>query len=414
MDPRIHFDNIANSQASSAIHTANTGFSQNWVPVSTKAGKINMNESQLVNKNEQQTIYKIQPQSAYNSNALNSQQIRFQLTNGGYAGSYEKLVLGISLTNNSAGAVGFGDSNALFERAQIVTASGEVVQEGLTLDNYFDLALNNTDEDFSSMCQAMGFDANHNTETTTTAAGATRNYLLTIYSFINTVKPVMSLLAEPVYLELYFRALSPVSGTLTAATFNEIALLVKAKRLGQNEMDHIKREYSRCVMSRYTYWQRQYNDISLAASQTYDVRLQNLNGLSPFFLVTASALPITTANRYQFVALDSMNLVDHTGVSYDINRPANLMKSIIAPENFDSSVFDSKEIYPWSFADDCSACVKYGVNLGYKKFDSAHPDRLLITTPAGLSSGNYRVAISARMYGMIKIENGKLTSIKSG
>jgi len=411
-DPKTDFDAKIKESRGSAMHVAKTQLKQNWRKTATCGGMVRIRDDQQYNSVEMASLYTITPQTAVQTNALADQQIRFHLYS--FGGLYEKLYLKFQITNNSAGAVGFNPIG-MIKRVEMQLNSGEIVSTHHTDEIYKDIVLHMSDEDFKPVADLLQLNDDYTLDTTNTiGAGASKTYYIPIYTFLNLTEVCIDLLREPFYVNLDMAGATATTGTLTAATLDQVQLYVKGTRIPRVDMAHIKREYTIGISNRFLEWRSQEEPVTLSASTTVNILLRGFNVYAPFLLITAAPNPKTSANLFAYEdVFQTVELLFNNGTSYDITRDAEYSKKFHAVEHFHSSAFDALNILPICFAESCSDVILTGRVSGGMKFDSAAECTLRLVTRAGVS-GNYYIRVCGPGYGYIEIKDCKMRSIKSG
>lgn len=245
---------------------------------------------------------------------------------------------------------------------------------------------------------------------TAIANNASITYYLPLISFLSNTNLSLSSLDGDMLIRFNFHptARTIISGALPDCTGAQ--LLIRGCYEPRHILEHKNKLYQNVPLTvKYLDNQRHEQTMTLAASSSYTIVLSSIRGLVSYLFVVIRPAALTAANSVSFDAnINTVDIQDNSGNSM-IGRYARTLteaRNLIYAECFENSFNLNSNFFFLPFSESPASSFKSGANLGYAPFDGF--DKLILTTGAGLTPGNFEVCVYAKVYNHCTISQGRI------
>lgn len=391
-----------------------TSIQNNYVNVQTKNGMLirKRNSYHVIAQNKD--LVTVQPATTVPAALLNGGQIDYRIEKGA-ADVVDFAVLKNVFSNATGGAVVVSPAQMHIQRIEYWLQNGSTLiatQYGheLYLQNAF-LPRN----EYENICASMYLTESYASAATSIADGTSATFYIPIWNPWMATKIHPSGLEGNILIRVIYNtsALTTVSGGLLTCTSSSLQLHSRDQPQAlQNEQEKFYKDLKVPTCLSFLNIQRMQQQMSLSASNTYEIVLSGISGIASCMFFTIRPAALTASNCITYTAIDNYDLLDPSGSSLIGFTRKGLYEQLYEY----STCFDNKfrKLINFNcimFSQDPVQDFVSGQNNGYQPLTTY--ERLSFTTPAGLSTANYTIDIFAYVQDELKIVNGKGSSMKA-
>ena len=356
------------------------------------------------------------------NNMLNTGgSIDFWLREGMYD-IIDKVTLKLTLTNTSAAAAVYPNMLQLFQRISVACNQGSDLLSQYDGDYLFCMTSTYGNVEWALKSQYLNTNQQWQNNASGLPAGASATYYIPFTgSALNQIKLNMKYIKGDVRVKFELRPWTTFGQSGTAPQITTCGLILNQTNLDAGDME-LKRAVYKTINGvlpppiQYRYLDQLYfsnGGVAMVPSNKYTYVLNSIRGMVShlyFFLRPAGA---TGNNLNAFQNIASFDITDSNGTSIiQWNEDAAFNLSNEYPDFFpDNALTSYLPLYTYSFATSPKDNYAYGTQSGYWTFTNY--EKIVITTPSTLVSGNYELVVYAAKYcnvfetdGLIQVKNG--------
>ncbi len=383
--------------------------SYNDIPHLTKIGNVNTETYSFKNVPQRRAMVTVNPTSAISANLLAGAQVDFRLENCiDRMSSGNAVFLRIGYSNTSGANCIVAPAESQLKMIQIYSNNGSnlLYQQNNSTESYVANNIVTSRTEHEGIAALKLTNANYATGVQTIPNGQSGYYYIPICPlFWKAIHFRPYTVSGNLLIRVQFESASAniSSGSMT---ITEAVLRVS----GYYESDEQKKMMiNKALVPKNFFFngpQRHVESLTLAASQTYTIRLSGIRGICPviFFCIKLTSNIGSPGNAFTWVKVDNFEILDSANVSLTGFNPITSDEMLLSyAHQFDNLFLNNTNAHVHSFSQTPVADLAYGSLNGSVFFDGFHS--LRFTTKSGLAGGTYEITVVSLCNENLKVSN---------